>query len=188
MRVRILLRPTELIDGIALDHFRVGSVYELSTDVASLFLAEGLAEIVSEDNSPVFVRPPPRQGPRLRPLVLVVDDDADVRGLAESLLTTHGYEVVMATNGRDAIQRLHEHCPDLIMLDLNMPVMDGWQFRTAQRFLTEKKRAAVPVLLMTGVDDAASVAATLRAVGLVKKPIDPGDLLDAVSVAVAGAS
>jgi CheY-like chemotaxis protein len=40
------------------------------------------------------------------------------------------------------------------VLDLNMPVMDGWQFCAEQQYLTDKKRAAVPVLLMTGVDDA----------------------------------
>jgi CheY-like chemotaxis protein len=120
--------------------------------------------------------------------VLIVDDDPAVRRLAESLLTVHGYEVLMAADGRDAIRRLDEHCPDLIVLDLDMPVMDGWQFRTEQRFFSEKKRAAVPVLLMTGIDDAGRIAATLQAVGLVQKPIDPDDLLEAVSAAVAKTS
>jgi CheY-like chemotaxis protein len=156
VRVRILIHPTGPIDEIALDHFHVGGVYELGTEVASLFLAQGWAELVSDDNSPVFVRPPPLpQGRRSRPLVLIVDD---------------------------------EHCPDLIVLDLDMPVMDGWQFRTEQRFFSEKKRAAVPVLLMTGIDDAGRIAATLQAVGLVQKPIDPDDLLEAVSAAVAKTS
>jgi DNA-binding response OmpR family regulator len=70
------------------------------------------------------------------------------------------------------------------VLDLNMPVMDGWQFRTEQRYLTDKTLAAVPVLLLTGVDNAATHADTLRAVGVIKKPFDPDDLLDAVSAAI----
>ena len=104
--------------------------------------------------------------------------------MTEALLTAHGYDVVVAADGRDGIQRLRAQCADLIVLDLNMPVMDGWQFRTEQRFLTETRRASVPVLLMTGVDAAVNEALKLHAVGVVKKPIDPDDLLEAVSAAV----
>lgn len=184
MRVRVLQHPTHSVDGATLDHFRVGGVYELATEIACLFLAEGWAEIVSDDDNAVFARPPSTVA-SAPPVVLVVDDDADVRLLIEALLTAHGYDVLVAAHGRDAIQRLQDQCPDLIVLDLNMPVMDGWQFRTEQRFLSEKQRAAVPVLLMSGSDEAPGAAVTLRAVGLVKKPIDPDDLLEAVSAAVA---
>jgi CheY-like chemotaxis protein len=89
-----------------------------------------------------------------------------------------------AAHGRDAIQQLRKQCPDLIVLDLNMPVMDGWQFRTEQRYLTDRTRAAVPVLLMTGVEDASTQADRLGAVGVIQKPFDPDDLLDAVSAAM----
>lgn len=118
-------------------------------------------------------------------LILVVDDDADVRGFTESLLTVHGYVVVVAAHGKDAMQRLHDRCPDLIVLDLNMPVMDGWTFRRAQRDLVDRKCAAVPVLLLTGEDDAPSHARTLRAVGAISKPFEPDDLLQAVSSVLA---
>jgi CheY-like chemotaxis protein len=184
MRLRILTRPVGTIDGMSLDFFHVGSVYELGTQVACVFLAEGWAEIVSDKDVEVFVRPPPAHVAAMEPLVLVVDDDPAVRGLTESLLTAHGYHVMVASHGRQAIHRLHERCPDLIVLDLKMPVMDGWQFRTEQRYLTDTKRAAVPVLLMTGVEDAATHADTLRAVGVIKKPFDPDDLLDVVSAAI----
>jgi CheY-like chemotaxis protein len=184
VRVRLLTRPTGVIDGVALDTFRVGGVYELRTDVACVFLAEGWAELVGENDAAIFVRPAPITRPRDRPVVLVVEDDSEIRGMTEALLTAHGYDVVVAADGRDGIQRLRAQCADLIVLDLNMPVMDGWQFRTEQRFLTETRRASVPVLLMTGVDDAVSEALKLHAVGVVKKPIDPDDLLEAVSAAV----
>jgi CheY-like chemotaxis protein len=185
MRIRVLARPHGEIEDVALEHFRIGGVYELRTDLACLFLAEGWAELVGEDDTALFVRPPSRSGADVHPLVLVVDDDAAIRKLTESLLTANGYDVLIAADGRDAIARLRLQIPDVIVLDLNMPVMDGWQFRTQQRFLTESRRAAIPVLLMTGVADAADQAVKLAAVGLVKKPIDPDDLLEAVSMAVA---
>lgn len=184
MRVRILRRPVERVDGVALDHFRVGAVYDLRSEVACLLLAEGWAEIVADDDPPVFVRPPAAGRERPRRRVLVVDDDPEARGWAGSLLAEHGYDVMLATNGRDAIQRLRECCPDVIVLDLDMPVMDGWQFRVEQRFLIEKKRATVPVVLMTGLDDAPRAAASLRAAGLVTKPVDPEHLVKTVSAAI----
>jgi CheY-like chemotaxis protein len=184
MRLRILTAPTGSVDGVSLDKFRIGAVYDLGTQVACVFLAEGWAEVVSEDGTPVFVRPPPPEVANIEPLVLVVDDEPELRRLTESVLTEHGYHVIVAAHGKDAIVRLRESCPDLIVLDLNMPVMDGWQFRAEQRYLRDKRQAAVPVLLMTGETDAATHAETLRAVGVIKKPFDPDDLLDAVSAAM----
>ena len=184
MRLKILTRPTGSIDSISLDPFRVGGVYELGTQLACVFLAEGWAELVSDDDSTALVRPPPAEIGNVEPLLLVVDDDPELRRLTECLLCAHGYHVVVAANGNDAIQRLRERCPDLIVLDLNMPVMNGWEFRTEQGHLMDEQRAAVPVLLMTGLDDAAIQAQTLRAVGAIKKPFDPDDLLNAVSAAI----
>jgi CheY-like chemotaxis protein len=183
MRLRILTRPTGTIDGLSLDHFAVGHVYELGTQVACVFIAEGWAELVL-DESVELVRPPPREVAAVELLVLVVDDDPDLRRLTQSLLTAHGYHVIAADHGKDALLRLHERCPDLIVLDLNMPVMDGWQFRAEQRYLTDTKRAAVPVLLMTAEADAAIHIKPLGAAGVITKPFDPDDLLDAVSAAI----
>jgi CheY-like chemotaxis protein len=184
MRLRILAQPTGTIDGVALDQFHIGCIYELGTQVACVFLAERWAELVGYEETPAVVRPPPPAVAHIEPLLLLVDDDPAMRRMAETLLTAHGYHVIVAAHGRDAIQRLRERCPHLIVLDLNMPVMDGWQFRREQRYLSDKSRAAVPVLLMTGEDDAPRHANALQAVGIVKKPFDPDDLLDAVSTAI----
>ena len=182
MRLRILTRPTDSMDGV-LDHLRVGEVYELGTQVACVFLAEQWAEPAMEDEV-VVVQSPTAAISNIEPLVLVVDDDPDIRRLTESLLTNHGYHVILAAHGQDAIQRLRHRCPDLIVLDLNMPIMDGWTFRTEQRDLADQKRAAVPVLLMTGEENAAAFADTLQAVGVIKKPFDPAELLTAISAAI----
>jgi CheY-like chemotaxis protein len=183
MRLRILAQPTGPIDGVSLKQFRIGGIYELGTQLACVFLAERWAELIGDDETPAFVRPPPSAVAHIEPLLLVVDDDPEMRRMTELLLTAHDYHVIVAVHGQDAIQRLREQCPDLIVLDLNMPVMDGWQFCRERRYLPDRC-AAVPVLLMTGEDDAPSHADALHAVGVIAKPFDPDDLLDAVSAAI----
>jgi len=182
MRLKILIPPSGSIDGIALDRFHVGEVYELGTHIGCVFLAEGWAELVTDDGTVVFA--PSAAVAAIVPLVLLVDDDPDLRRLTETLLSEHGYHVIVAADGRDAIQRLREQCPDLIVLDLNMPVMNGREFRAEQRYRTDTQRARVPVLVMSAEDDAETTAEDLRAVGVVKKPFDPEDLLVAVSSAI----
>jgi CheY-like chemotaxis protein len=179
MRVRILSQPTGSIDGLALDQFRVGGLYELGDRVACVFLAERWAEVVGGiDTAEDAVVPPPSVG-----LVLLVDDDPAILRMTETLLTGDGYHVIVAAHGREAIERLRERCPDVIVLDLNMPVMDGWQFCRERQGLPDAA-AAAPVLLVTAEDDAALHAKALHAVDIVRKPFDPDELLAAVSAAI----
>jgi len=109
MRLKILARPSGTIDGITLDQFRVGAVYDIGTQVGSVFLAEGWAELVADDGTPALAHP--QAAAMLKPLILIVDDDPAVRHLGETLLAAHGYHVISAANGREGIQRLREHCP-----------------------------------------------------------------------------
>ena len=182
MRIRILRRPTRIADGVTPRRLFCGRVYDVHAQVAHIFLTEGWAEIINDGDAVAVVRPTPDIA-KTQPLVLVVDDEPELRRLTEDLLTANGYRVSLARHGQEAFDRLRECCPDLIVLDLNMPVMDGWRFRTEQRHLVDKKLAAVPVLLMTGEDTAAN-ARTLRAVGVINKPFDPDTLLAAVSAAI----
>jgi CheY-like chemotaxis protein len=182
VHLKILIPPTGTIDGVPLDSLRVGQVYDLGTELACVLLAEGWADIVSGDGQELFSPECARHGGQH--LVMIVDDDAQVRTMAEHVLTSRGYHVIVAAHGREAIERLNECCPALIVLDLEMPVMDGWEFRGQQRHLADRARAAVPVLLMTGVDDAARHADLLQAFGVVRKPFLPDDLLALVSAAI----
>jgi CheY-like chemotaxis protein len=184
MRIKILSNPVGHIDGVAFGRFVVGSVYEFRAQMACLFLTEGWAEFVGDDETGIVVLRPPVEAANSKPLVLVVDDEPAARMFAESLLTENGYRVMAAAHGQEGIQRLREHCPDLIVLDLNMPVMSGWEFRTEQCYRTDKHCAAVPVLLLTGEDDEVKHGETLRAVGVLKKPYVPDELLEAVSAAI----
>ena len=60
------------------------------------------------------------------PRVLVVDDERDVQALVRMVLERQGYEVEAASDGREALQKIGEHRPDLVVLDLMMPEIDGW--------------------------------------------------------------
>jgi DNA-binding response OmpR family regulator len=76
--------------------------------------------------------------------ILVVDDDADIRVLLERLFGRAGHGVCSAPNGREALRALFEHRPDLVVLDVSMPELDGWETLSRIRELTD-----VPVLMLT---------------------------------------
>ncbi len=79
-----------------------------------------------------------------RSSVLVVDDEEDVRGLIRLLLERAGLDVTEAGSGREALRRLHQVHPDLVVLDVTMPELDGWQALERIRDLSD-----VPVLMLT---------------------------------------
>lgn len=83
-------------------------------------------------------------------LILVVDDQADNRELLNAFLSSLGYGVVEACNGLEAVKKATSECPDLIIMDLSMPVMDGFN---AVRILREMpETSAVPVVACTAHD------------------------------------
>lgn len=180
MRLRICQQQSGFIDGVPLEDFRTGRVYEIDTSIANVFLAEAWAEPVSEGDVGAVVT----SHAKGIALLLVVDDERDVRQFTASVLTSSGYEVVEARHGREAIARLSEYVPDLVILDLNMPVMNGWQFRAEQQRLADAQLATIPVLLVTGTEVAGEHAQSLNAVGLIHKPFEPGQLLDAIETAL----
>jgi CheY-like chemotaxis protein len=104
--------------------------------------------------------------------VLVVDDDRDIRELLVELLASEGYEVASAADGRRALAEARSRRPDVILLDLMMPVMSGWEFREAQ--LRDPELAGIPVVVVTAFEDSLEGAVLLR------KPFLVEDVLDAV--------
>jgi GAF domain-containing protein/DNA-binding response OmpR family regulator len=83
-------------------------------------------------------------------VVLVVDDDADLRQLARRILEQEGHAVLEAENGRVALERVREMPPDLVMLDLMMPEMDGFEF--VREFRAQEASRAVPIIVVTAKD------------------------------------
>ena len=111
------------------------------------------------------------------PLVMVVEDFEDTRLMMRRFLETSGCRVVEASDGREAIERAASDPPDLIFMDLNMPVLDG--FTAALRLRECETTRAVPIVAVTAYDTEEFRAAA-RAVGCsayVAKPIDFNKLL-----------
>jgi CheY-like chemotaxis protein len=117
--------------------------------------------------------------------VLIVEDDLDARDFLRTYLGHAGYDTSSAANGREGLQQLRAHRPLLVLLDLSMPVMNGWEFRAAQQALAERDLADVPVVVMSALSDCAKHAADLEAFAVLPKPIDFDRLL-AIVGSVAG--
>ena len=80
--------------------------------------------------------------------ILVVDDDHDIRGLVRTLLERAGATVYDAPDGREGLREFHARRPDLVILDVSMPVMDGWQMLDRIRDMSD-----VPVIMLTARAD-----------------------------------
>jgi CheY-like chemotaxis protein len=117
--------------------------------------------------------------------VLVVDDDDEIRGLLELVLEGEGYEVLIAPNGARALEVADRHRPDLILLDMRMPVMDGWAFAKTYR---EHPAPHAPIVVMTAAPDAGQRAAEVQADGFVGKPFDLPELVSMVKLSVSKGS
>lgn len=83
--------------------------------------------------------------------ILVVDDDPAVADILSRFLVREGYNVTVAHTGKEALERVNERHPDLILLDVMMPEMDG--FTTCQRLKDDRRTALIPVTMLTGSDD-----------------------------------
>ena len=109
--------------------------------------------------------------------VLVVDDDKDILNIVEEILSHEGYTVSTAANGLEALGWLKKQRPGLILLDMRMPVMDGWQFTSNLRIEYDKH---IPVVVMTAAKDARQRAREVDAEGYIAKPFDIDHLLATV--------
>jgi two-component system, chemotaxis family, chemotaxis protein CheY len=112
------------------------------------------------------------------PQILVVEDDASIRGLVSEVLRDDGYEVSEASNGVEALEALGERLPDLIVLDLMMPIMDGWTF--VEECRRSRVCDEVPIVVTSASHDLPSTAERLRSFGVrtcLAKPFDVDGLL-----------
>jgi DNA-binding response OmpR family regulator len=130
---------------------------------------------------PISAAEPRGKAPVAR--VLVVEDDDGIALVIQDLLEGEGFEVQRAPNGRAGLLLLHDFQPDVIVLDLMMPVLDGWGFRAEQRQLASPL-SQVPVVILSGARDAANAAINLDAVALVAKPFALEALIEAIHAAL----
>jgi DNA-binding response OmpR family regulator len=106
--------------------------------------------------------------------VLVVDDDKNVRDLLFSFLTTTGYEVILASNGEETIRLANNEIPNAILLDVEMPGIDG--IETCRRLRAWEKTRFIPLIIVTGLGTSMTEAADAGADDIVYKPFDLQDL------------
>jgi CheY-like chemotaxis protein len=109
------------------------------------------------------------------PPVLVVDDDPAILTFMQLALEDAGYEVMVAADGADALQAIRHRRPSLILLDLRMPRMNGWEFADAYR---QEPCPHAPILIMSAGRDAAPTQ--IGAAGWLRKPFDLDQLIGLV--------
>lgn len=109
---------------------------------------------------------------RQPPTLLVIEDDAPTRALVKQALEDEGYRIVGAANGEDGWYELLREKPQLILLDLQMPLMTGWGF--AQKM--EQEGIPVPIIIISGMIKSRADAVELGAVDVLRKPFTIDEL------------
>jgi DNA-binding response OmpR family regulator len=115
------------------------------------------------------------------PKLLIVDDDANIRTSVRLCLEAEGYEVLQATNGAEALEIIHHDSPDLVLVDLAMPVMDGMTLLAEIRSLLPEKRIRVVVMTAHGSVKIALSAVRLGASDFLQKPLTPDEVRQSVT-------
>lgn len=115
--------------------------------------------------------------------VLVVDDDPGVLEVLQLALDAEGYNVVVARNGREALEQAARSQPRLILLDLMMPVMDGWEF--VREFRRRRRDERTPVIILSALRHVEEATRNLDVQAVLAKPFNLDELLDVVATHVA---
>ena len=118
--------------------------------------------------------PPPK------PSILVVEDDRSLREMYRAALRSAGYEVGAVEDGTDALRRLEHWSPDVIVLDLALPQMNGRDLRHELRARPETRQ--IPIVVVSGTDTSDLKPGDVAAI--LQKPIDPDALIDAIAGAL----
>ncbi len=107
-----------------------------------------------------------------KPTVLVVDDDPNLRKLCSAALEGE-YKVLLAENGQQALKQVYQHRPDVVLLDVTMPVMDGWE--TTRTLKADPDTAAIPVIAVTAhaMESDRARAAEIGFSLFLTKPVEP---------------
>ena len=116
-------------------------------------------------------------GPRARPLVLIVEDHCDLRALYVQELVMSGFDVIEAVNGADAIAITTAQVPDVVLMDLSIPVVDGWE--ATRRLKGDARTAHIPIVALTAHDGSGELqrATSAGCDWFIPKPCPPDALI-----------
>src|SRR5689334_6068623 len=117
---------------------------------------------------------------RERPLILLVEDQTELRALYAQHFAISGFDVIEAGNGADAISHTTSHAPDVVLMDLSLPIVDGWE--ATRRLKGDVRTAHIPVVALTAHDGAGELQRATRAGcdWFVPKPCPPDALITEV--------
>ena len=118
-------------------------------------------------------------GPHVR--VLIVEDSEDIRTLLEELLEAEGYNLTFATNGEEGLETAQRVRPDIILMDLSLPGMDGWETVYRLRQLADFKTTPIIALTAHATRKDEERALTAGCTGYISKPFDMETLLNYVA-------
>ena len=120
--------------------------------------------------------------------ILLADDDPDVIEVVSMLLEDEGYEIITAKDGEEALARIEGENPDLVILDLLMPRVDGFAVINTLREPRYERWSGIPVIVLTSVREEVSrrrdeleTGRSMEYAAYLEKPADPDELLDTVS-------
>ncbi len=109
------------------------------------------------------------------PKILLVDDDVDLVVVMRGALESKAYEVIVAYNGKEGLEKARKEQPDLVVLDILMPVADGFYF--AEQFRKDTSLANIPVLALTSFSESLGQPFPFEVSEYIRKPIKPKDLV-----------
>jgi len=114
------------------------------------------------------------------PVVLVAEDEEDGREIFGTILRHNGFEVILAEDGAEAVRLATEHRPDLILMDLSLPELDGWE--ATARLKEDSRTADIPVIALTVhvQEEHRRRAAQAGCVDFLGKPVEPRTVLEVV--------
>ena len=117
------------------------------------------------------------RGTRDRALILLVEDQPDLRQLYAQQLVLSGFDVIEACNGAEAVAHTASHVPDVVLMDLSLPVMDGWE--ATRQLKSDGRTAHIPVVALTAHDGSGELQRATRAGcdWFVPKPCPPDALI-----------
>ena len=154
----------------------VGSTFSvtLPASVSGLILDLPGGDLKSSDaESPSFQEEPTSKNSS--PLILVIDDDPAVRDILTRVLVSEGIRCITAADGHDGLSKAHSHHPDLIILDVLMPKIDGWSVLSSLK--ANPRLASIPVIMQSVKDDR-DLGFMLGASEFLVKPVDRKTLVD----------
>lgn len=117
----------------------------------------------------------------MRKKILIVDDTPDLLDNLAAFLSLEGFDVLMCANGREALDKVQDHAPDLVITDLWMPEMDGFEMIEALRKMSGVEKTPIAVFSAAPIQQAERNRLKGKVNGYIKKPIETEDMLKEIN-------